>query len=98
MKCRVPNECIPINGIGGYLVLIAIGKGVDMGVVEQALVAFAPREALLATTQVFVLDKLLAGLVVLLLVLQVGIQHAQTHGGHGHEEGQTLPHLVASCK
>lgn len=76
--------------------LVAVGQGVNVGVVEQALLALTPGEALLAAAQVVVLDELLAGLVVLLLVLQIGVQHAQSHGGHGHEEGQALPHLVAT--
>jgi len=86
----------PGLGSGGHLVLVTVGQGVDMGVVEQALLALSPREALLAAAQVIVLDELLAGLVVVLLVLQVGIQHAQTDGGNGHEERQTLPDLVAT--
>lgn len=83
---------------GSRLVLITIGQGVNMGVVEQALVALAPRETLLTATQIFVLNELLAGVIVLLLVLQVCVQHAQTDSWHGHEERQTLPDLVATCK
>lgn len=69
-----------------------------MGVVEQALVALSPGEALLTTTQVIVLDELLAWVTVLLLVLQVSVKHAQTDCWQGHKERQTLPDLVATCK
>lgn len=68
------------------LVLIAIGQWVDMGVVEQALVAITPGETLLTATQVIVLDELLARVVVFFLVLQVGIQHAQTDCWQSHKE------------
>lgn len=69
-----------------------------MGVVEQALVALSPGEALLTATQVIVLDELLTWVIVLLLMLQVCVKHAQTNCWQGNEERQTLPDLVATCK
>lgn len=76
--------------------LVAVREGVGVRVVEQALVALAPREALVADAQVFVLDEFWSRVSVLLLVLQVGVQHAQADGRHGHEERQLLPHLVSA--
>jgi hypothetical protein len=56
-----------------------------MWVVEQALVAFSPWESLVSDSQVFVLDKL--GAVSMgLLVFQVCVQADQSNGGHGNEE------------
>ena len=67
-----------------------------MGVMKQAALALSPRETLVADTHMLVRDELRPGMAVLLLVLQVGIQHAQTHGRKGNEEGQFLPGLVAT--
>lgn len=67
-----------------------------MGVMKQAALALSPRETLVADTHMLVRDEFRPGMAVLLLVLQVGIQHAQTHGRKGDEEGQFLPGLVAT--
>lgn len=67
-----------------------------MGVMKQAALALSPRETLIADTHMLVRDEFRPGMAVLLLVLQVGIQHAQTHGRKGDEEGQFLPGLVAT--
>lgn len=81
------------------LVLVTIRKGVGVGVVEQALVALAPREPLVTDAQMLILDELRLGMAVLFLVLQVCIQHAQADRWHGHEKGQLLPYLVtAGCQ
>lgn len=67
-----------------------------MWVVEQALVALTPWESLGANAQVVVLDEWWTLVVVLLLVFQVGVQHAEGDCGSSHEEGETLPQLPAT--
>ena len=43
-----------------------------------------------------VFDELLTRVIVLLLILQVGIQHAQTDSGKSNQEAQTFPDLVTT--
>lgn len=52
---------------------------------EQALGSFAPWESLVTDSQVLVLHKLWT-MYGHLLMFQVGVEHAQTDGGHGDEE------------
>lgn len=52
---------------------------------------------LCADTQVVVGHKFRALMVGVLLVGQVGIQHAETDGRHGDEERHLLPQLMATC-
>lgn len=63
--------------------------------VEQALLAFSPWESLVSDVQVLVFLELwtMHGH---LLMLQVGVQHAQTDGGDSDEEWQSFPQLPAA--
>jgi len=70
-------------------VLVPGGQRVGVGVVEQAVVAVAPRERLGAQPEVLVGPEL--GRVVV-LVRQVGVGHAQTDGRQRNDERQLLPH------
>lgn len=98
-KARVRGTSSDSNGQDTSpvrLVLVAVRQRVGVRVVEQALVALAPREALVADAQVLVLDEFRSRVAVLLLVLQVSVQHAQSDRRHGDEERQLLPHLVTT--
>lgn len=76
--------------------LITVGKGIDLGIVEQTARTVSPRETLVALTQIIVLDELGTWDVVGFLVAKVGVDQAQTDGWHCDEEGQSLPDLVAT--
>jgi len=70
--------------------LVARGKRVHGGVVEQGVVAIAPREGLVANAEMAPGPELLAGLVVA-NVVEVGVEHAQPHAGARHHEEGDLP-------
>jgi hypothetical protein len=63
--------------------------------VEQALGSISPWESLVSDAEILVLDELWS-VNCHLLVFQVCVQHAQTDGWDGNEEGQAFPQLVAS--
>lgn len=75
--------------------LVAAWQWVCVWVVEKALVSFSPGETLVADAEVVVWLELCARVSVLLLVLQVSVQHAQTDGREGDQEAKTLPYFVA---
>lgn len=77
--------------------LVTRGQGVHVGVVDQGPGAIAPRESLVADAHMVVGHELWSGLVVVSLVSQVGVHHAQGDRGQSHEQRQLLPQLVATA-
>lgn len=57
---------------------IAIWQGVLHRVVEKAVVAISPWEFVAADAQMFVWDELCARLILVLHVVQIGIDHSQS--------------------
>merc|ERR1711893_421207 len=70
-----------------FCILVAVGQGVDLCVVEQGMVPISPGEFLGADTQMLVwkeLGSLVMGVMLRLLLHHVDV--AQRHTGNGHQE------------
>ena len=78
------------------VIFIAIRKGIDMGVMEQRFLSFAPWETLGADAHVIVLDERFTFVVGVLLVGKVAVHAAEDDCWECHEKGQVLPHFVAT--
>lgn len=68
-----------------------------MGIVEQGPGAIAPRESLVPDPHMLIGYEFWPGLVVIGLVAQVGVHHAQDHRGSSHQVGELLPQLVSAA-
>lgn len=77
--------------------LVARGQRVDVRVVDQGPGAVSPGEALVPDAHMVVGDELWPGLIVISLVSQVRVHHAQGDRGQSHDKGQLLPQLVATA-
>lgn len=78
------------------LVLIAAGESIDMGVVEERLLAITPWETLGTNAHEVVGFELRAFFMGMLLVSQVGVEHTKTNCGECNEESHLLPQLEAT--
>lgn len=77
--------------------LVASGQRVHVWVVDQWASAISPGESLVPDTHMVVRDELWPGLVVVSLVSQVRVDHAQGDGGQSHQQTQFLPQLVSTA-
>lgn len=75
--------------------LVAGWQWVDMGIVEQGMVAVSPWEPLGTDAKVLVWDEFWR-LMRVPCHLQVGVQHAETNSWEGDEEGQVAPQFPAA--
>lgn len=76
--------CCPYDGTGSNLLvlLIAVRESVDVGVVEEGLVAITPWESLGANAEVLVGDKLRG----VLMITGERVEHAQTNSRQRYQQ------------
>merc|ERR1712178_35657 len=93
-------DCIYLSERGSLLfIFIAIGQGVNVGVVEHASFAVTEEESLSADAQVLVGDELWSHKVgVVLLFLQVCVDVNDSETGDAAEKGCKLPFLHATWR
>merc|ERR1719234_1284975 len=78
------------------VLLIAVGQGVDVGVVNQRMIAITPGKCLAPDPEVVIGDKL-RGLVGALISHAEGVHVSQDHDGDGGEEEALLPDSVSAA-